>query len=352
MRFELSDDQQEIKRAARAFLERRAPLSGLAPVAAAGSYDPTLWADMAELGWPALAVRADQGGMGFGVVELAAVVEELGYACAAAPILGNILAAIAIDRAGTEGQRESWLGDLASGTARGALGVESGTVGGVDLVPDGPGADVLVTVDPTWRKATLLGAPQVELASVRTVDQTRGYGRVTGSGGGDVLSGDVSGVMDRALIVVSAELVGLCQRALDMTVAYAKERRQFGNAIGSFQAVGHTAAQMLRDTECARSAVYYAAWVADAGEPGELAVAAAMAKATASEAGRAVTAAAIQLHGAFGFTWEADVHWLYTRALVDSSLFRGPDVHRRRITDLVSRRKRESVMGKRESVMA
>ena len=145
----------------------------------------------------------------------------------------------------------------------------------------------------------------------------------------------MSAALDRALVAVSAELVGVCQRALDMTVEYVKERKQFGVPVGTFQAVHHGAAQMLLDTEGGRAAAYYAAWAADA-EPERLPAAAAMAKAWSSDAGRSVTGAAIQLHGGIGFTWEADVHWLFKRAQIGSRLFGGAAAHRARVTRLAA----------------
>ena len=192
------------------------------------------------------------------------------------------------------------------------------------------GADVVVVVDAAAGSAHV--ADGVE--EVESVDPTRRHGRASGSG--ETLEGDVAGALDRALIAVSAEIVGVCQRALDMTVEYVKERKQFGVPVGTFQAVHHAAAQMLLDTEGGRAATYYAAWAADA-EPERLPMAAAMAKAWSSDAGRAVTGAAIQLHGGIGFTWEADVHWLYKRAQLDSALLGSAGVHRARIAQLAGR---------------
>jgi alkylation response protein AidB-like acyl-CoA dehydrogenase len=171
---------------------------------------------------------------------------------------------------------------------------------------------------------------------VAAIDPTRRYGRVT-AGGGEPLAGDVGGAFERACVTVAAELVGVCRRALDMTVAYVKDRRQFGVPVGSFQAVQHRAAQMLLDTEAAAAAGYYAAWAADA-DPSALPMAAAMAKATASDAGRDVTGAAIQLHGGIGFTWEANVHWLFKRAQLDSAFLGGAAFHRARVAELVRER--------------
>ena len=107
-----------------------------------------------------------------------------------------------------------------------------------------------------------------------------------------------------------------------MTVAYVKDRKQFGVPVGAYQAVSHRCAQMLLETEKARAATAFAAYSADA-DPDSLAEAAAMAKAAASQAGREVTASAIQAHGGIGFTWEADVHWLYKRAQIDAAMLGG-----------------------------
>ena len=124
---------------------------------------------------------------------------------------------------------------------------------------------------------------------------------------------------------------------LEMTVDYVKDRKQFGVPVGSFQAVSHRCAQMLLDTEKARSTTAFAAWTADA-DPEPLAEAAAMAKASASDAGREVTASAIQAHGGIGFTWEADVHWLYKRAQLDAALLGGAKRHRARLAAILADR--------------
>jgi alkylation response protein AidB-like acyl-CoA dehydrogenase len=122
-----------------------------------------------------------------------------------------------------------------------------------------------------------------------------------------------------------------------MTVAYVKERRQFGVPVGSFQAVAHRCAQMLLHTEGARSAAYFAAWAADAA-PDRLPEAAGLARAAAGDAGRSVTASAIQAHGGIGFTWEADVHWLYKRAQLDAALLGGAASARMALARLVASR--------------
>src|SRR6202035_3465445 len=184
-----------------------------------------------------------------------------------------------------------------------------------------------------------------EVTPIASIDPTRSTARVSaGDDAGEPLSGDVPGGIDRALVAISSELVGVCERALEMTVAYVKERRQFGVPVGAYQAVSHRCAQMLLDTEKARATTAFAAWAADA-EPQRLGEAAAMAKAAASDAGVEVTASAIQAHGGIGFTWEADVHWLYKRAQVDAALLGGAKRQRARLAHVLAERARAAHVG-------
>jgi alkylation response protein AidB-like acyl-CoA dehydrogenase len=308
MNFDFSEDQRTIKATARELLAGRSPFERVREAAEARRYDDALWRELCELGWPGIAVGEEHGGQGLGAVELAVLLEELGYAVAATPLLGTALAALAIQHAGSDEQRARWLPALASGEATGAFGRAG-------LVAEAQDAAVIVLVEAD--RARLVARADADVEPIDSIDPTRRYARV--SGDGPALGGDVAGALDRAAGAVAAELVGVCQRALDMTVAYVKERKQFGVAVGAFQAVGHRCAQMLLHTEGARSTAYFAAWAADAA-PDRLAEAAGLARAAASDAGRAVTASAIQAHGGVGFTWEADVHWLYKRAQLDAAL--------------------------------
>jgi alkylation response protein AidB-like acyl-CoA dehydrogenase len=325
MNFELTDDQQQIKRTAHELLASRATPEKVRAAAEAGAYDGALWRELAELGWPGIAVAEEHGGQGLGFVELAVLLEEIGYALAPSPFLGTVLAATAIEHAGSSAQKERWLPALASGEATGAFATS-------ELIPDAPDAAVIVIAEPDGSAATLIEGGSAE--AVDSIDPPRRFGRLRDAGG-EPLEGDVAGAVDRAAVAVGAELVGVCQRALDMTLGYVKERRQFGVPVGSFQAVQHMAAQMLRDTEAARSLAYFGAWTADA-SPGQLPMAAAMAAAHGADAGRSVTGSAIQLHGGIGFTWEADVHWLYKRAQLDAHLLGGAGRHRARVTKLAA----------------
>jgi alkylation response protein AidB-like acyl-CoA dehydrogenase len=332
MHFDLSDDQRDIQRTAREMLSTRSSFERVREAAEARRYDDSLWGEVRELGWPGTAIEEAYGGQGLGLVELTVLLEELGYAVAVTPHLGSALAGLMIQSAGSDEQRERWLPGLADASKRGALGVLSGDGGTAELVPDAPGADLVVLVDPTQGKATVQEGAGEDVASI---DPTRRYGRVSTSDG-EALDGDVYDGLGRALVAVSAELLGISQRALDLTIEYVKERKQFGVPVGSFQAVQHRAAQMLLDTEGGRGAVYYAAWAAG-GAPERLKEAAAMAKAWTSQAAKATTAAAIQLHGGIGFTWEANLHWLFKRAQLDSAFLGGPALHYERLAHLAAR---------------
>ena len=310
MDFDLTEDQREIKNVARELLSARSTMAKVRAAAEGGGYDMALYDEMVGLGWPGIAVGEEFGGQGLGAVALAVLLEELGYACAATPFMSTALAAAVIEATGSDEQRARWLPGLVAGEIRAGIGP-------ADLVLDGDGAAVVVLLD--GDEARLITAPQAEV--VTTIDPTRRFARV--SGDGEPL-GD--GAAARVRAGISAEVVGVCQRALEMTLEYVKDRKQFGVAVGSFQAVAHRCAQMLLYTESARSTAYFAAWAADA-EPTRLAEGAALAAAAAAGGGREVSASAIQAHGGIGFTWEADVHWLYKRSQLDAALLGGAGRH-------------------------
>jgi alkylation response protein AidB-like acyl-CoA dehydrogenase len=309
--FDLSPDQREIKDVARELLAARSPFAKVREAAEAATYDAALWSELVKLGWPGIAVAAEHGGQGLGAVELAVLSEELGYACAATPFLSTATAASVIQAAGTDEQRSRWLPGLASGELTAGIGTR-------ELAADATGAAVVVVID--GDTAQLIESPETD--AFVSIDPIRRYATVAGEG--QPLG---PGAAERIHAVVAAEVVGVCQRALDMTLAYVKDRRQFDVPVGSFQAVAHRCAEMLLYTESARSTAYYAAWAADA-DPQLLGEAAALAGAAAAAAGPSVAAGAIQMHGGIGFTWEADVHWLFKRAQLDAALLGGGKRHR------------------------
>src|SRR5580692_4042209 len=291
MDFGLTDDQRDIQRTARDLLAERATFARVREHAEAGTTDAVLWRELCELGWPGIAISEENGGQGLGTIELSILCEELGRTLAPVPFLASAMAACVIEQAGSPEQRERWL----------------------------------------------LAADDAEVTRVAAIDPTRSAARVSASdGAGEALEDGCPG-LGRALVAVSSELVGVCDRALEMTLAYVKDRKQFGVPVGAYQAVSHRCAQMLLDTEKARSTTAFAAWSADANPEG-LAEAAAMAKAAASDAGREVTASAIQAHGGIGFTWEADVHWLFKRAQLDAVLLGGSGRHRARVAAILADR--------------
>jgi len=338
MDFGLSDDQRDIQRTARDLLGERATFARVRATIEShpppGSSDEALWRELCELGWPGIAIAEQYGGQGLGTIELSILCEELGRTVAPVPFLASAMAACVIEQAGSQEQRERWLPGLASGETIGALA--SASDGTAELVIGGAQAGVIVLVEDDG-SGRVLSAEQAEVTPFAAIDPTRSAARVSApDGAGEALEDGCPG-LGRALVAVSAELVGVSERALEMTVEYVKDRKQFGTPVGAYQAVSHRCAQMLLDTEKARSATAQAAWSADA-NPDGLAEAAAMAKAAASDAGREVTQGAIQMHGGIGFTWEADVHWLYKRAQIDSALLGGAGRHRARLAQILAER--------------
>jgi alkylation response protein AidB-like acyl-CoA dehydrogenase len=273
------------------------------------------------------------------------------------------LAGLALALNGSEGQRTEFLAPLAAGEKRGTVALfdagspavigefemeaqpgDGGVVldGEKVLVLDAAAADFLIVATADGRRH-LVDADQAGVSIEResSIDPTRRLYSVRFASvevpAERTLEGvqeDYLPVLHRGCVATSAELTGIAQRTMEMAVAYAKERQQFGRPIGSYQAVSHRCAQMLLETEGARSATYYAAWAADA-SPEDLPLAASMAKAYASDAGWRVANESLQVHGGIGFTWEHDLHLWLKRAKVDSALFGDAHWHRERVADLI-----------------
>jgi alkylation response protein AidB-like acyl-CoA dehydrogenase len=329
MNFDFTDDQQAIKRTARDLLAQRFKPDTVRELAEDARYEDSHWTELAELGWPGIFVSEEHGGQGLGTVELVILMEELGYSLAPVPFLSNAAAGLAIQFSGTDAQRERWLPGIASGEDRGTVGLARD--GEAALVPDADTAAVIVLMD-AGGGGRVLPASECDVEPVETIDSTRRYARVRADGG-EPLEGDACPGGDRIAVAVAAELVGVAQRTMEMAVEYARDRKQFDRPIGAYQAVSHRCADMLRETESARSTTLWAAWAADA-EPETLPLASAMAKASASDAGWNVTSSALQVHGGIGFTWEHDLHFFLKRAKVDGSLFGSAREHRDRVAAL------------------
>jgi alkylation response protein AidB-like acyl-CoA dehydrogenase len=327
--FDYSDDQQAIKSTAREFLASRFKLEKVRELAVKGEYDDGLWGQIADLGWPGIFIEEAHQGQDLGVIELAILQEELGYACAPSPFFSNAAAGLLVKHAGSSEQHERLLPGVASGEARGTVGIVKD--GAAPLVPDADTASFVVLLDNG--SASVVETSAAEVERVDTIDSTRRFYRVSASGG-EALEGDLSAGFQRIEVALAAELVGLAQRALEMSVEYAKDRKQFDRPIGAYQAVSHKCAQMMLETEGARAATLYAAWAADH-EPESLPLGASMAKAYAADAGWRVTAAALQVHGGIGFTWEHDLHWFLKRARTNGALFGSAREHRDRVAERI-----------------
>jgi alkylation response protein AidB-like acyl-CoA dehydrogenase len=362
MYFHLTDEQQAIKQTAHDFLASRFKSERIREIAASeDGFDEGGWKEMAELGWTGLALPEEWGGQGLGTVDLAVLFEEMGYALAPSPLLSNTIVGLALSAGGSEEQKERWLRPLAEGELRAtpalvdaggsaepmkfAMVAEADGDGVVlngekVLVMDAASADFfLVATADGGRHVVDSAAGGLTILPEESIDPTRRLSSVrfegvrpeaTLPGAGE----DYIPVFLRASVAIAAESTGLAQRALEMSVSYAKDRQQFGRPIGAYQAVSHRCAQMLLETENSRSAVYGAAWAADA-EPESLPLAACTAKAYASDAGWRVPDAAIQVHGGIGFTWEHDLHFFLKRGRANAASLGDAKWHRERVADAV-----------------
>jgi alkylation response protein AidB-like acyl-CoA dehydrogenase len=293
--FDLSEEQRTIKSTAREFLAARYPLAEVRRLALEEerAFTDAQWDEIVSLGWPDI--------VELGTLELVVLAEELGYALAPTPLPSTWAAAL-----------------FGAAGGRGALVIDG-------LAADAAYADVIAD----WDGARVVGA---EVEPVASLDPTRRLFRVSG-GSREPLGGDVERARLQVSVMNAADSVGVAQRAMEMAVAYAKERKQFGRAIGTYQAVSHACAQMLLEVEGARSAVYWAAWALDH-EPETAPLAAACAKAYAGDAGRRVPRAALQVHGGIGFTWEHDLHFFLKRGEANAHAYGDGTAQRERIAAL------------------
>jgi alkylation response protein AidB-like acyl-CoA dehydrogenase len=304
MDFALTEEQQELKSAARKWLSERYPLDR--------DFDAPQddrWAELAELGWLGVSVSEEEGGVGLGFLEEALLLEEMGYALYPGPYLATV--GFALASLGPEDRAA-----VAAGTTKWSAEVKG-------LVPWLGSVDKVVGVDGNAHDAA-----GEELTSV---DPGRPLGRLD-SGDGTPLAGPRD--IPRARAAMAAECVGIAQRVLELGIQHASTREQFGKPIGVYQAVSHQLANTYADVELARSLAYWAAWcVAEDDE--QAPVAAAAAKAFAAEAAVAACERSIQVHGGTGFTWEHPLHRFYKRALWLSGLGATPTELRAEVADAV-----------------
>jgi alkylation response protein AidB-like acyl-CoA dehydrogenase len=361
MNLALSDEQMFLREAARGALARfktieaaREALDGNAPL-------PDLWPTAIQAGWPGLLIDEAHGGAGLDAFDAMLVLGECGRVLAGVPLLGHLPASAILN---DSPNATSWLGEVASGERRAAYlpvqppgdlvdrwstdppgGLERGTVptagaadqdgrvpvnGSFAFVPDAPGASGMVGVALQDGRpvgiAVLNDSPGVEVRPVSRYDATRSLGHVSLTNAPAVLldapEDTLAGAWHLAQALIAAESLGSVETALDVSVAYAKERHTFGRAIGSYQAVKHSLTEVLRQLENGRSLLYYAGW-SRTGKPEEFPLAASAAR---SVAGRALDQAArtmISVHGGIGATWEHDAPLYFRRAQLTRRLLGG-----------------------------
>src|ERR687898_845839 len=313
MNFAFSEEQEELRRITRQFLESKSPETEVRRLMdTTDGYDPAVWSQMAnELGLQSLTIPEEYGGQGFTYVELTVVLEEMGRALLCAPYYASVvLAANTLLHSGDEAAKKAHLPGIASGETIATLAFTE-----ANGKWDESGVEATATQDGDgWR---IDGTKMLVLAGVPATlvgEEGKGW---------DVLGR----VLDLAAVALAAEQVGGAQRVLEMSVEYAKDRVQFGRPIGSFQAIKHKCADMLLEVESAKSAAYYAAWCA-AELNDELPEVACLAKAYCSEAYFHSAAENIQIHGGIGFTWEHPAHLYFKRAKSTELLFGDPTYHR------------------------
>ncbi len=375
MRFAFTDDQEALRHSARRFLAERAPLAEVRRAADLPlGFDPDLWRRLGrDLGWTAITTPEPCEGLGLGHVDLAGLMEVMGGALLAAPFFTSACLAVdALRCVASPEQQRRLLPAIAAGDTLATLALTEPSgrweaqavatearpdgdgfiLNGVKrFVPDGAAADLLLVVARAPGSAGERGlglfpvpadAPGLTRRALPTMDATRPQAALNLDGVRVAAAlGDPEGAwpglrraLDLAAVALAAEQVGGAQRCLDMAVEYAKIREQFDRPIGSFQAIKHMCADMMVQVECARSACYFAAWVADE-DPDALPEAAALARIACSEAFFACAAQNIQIHGGVGFAWEHDAHLYFKRARSTEILLGDPDFHRDRLAAMI-----------------
>lgn len=356
MQFGLSESQQFLKDSAREFFAGECPGAEVRRLMETDSaYDAALWSKLTEQGYTGIVYPETFGGVGLGKVELMLLMEEAGRALLPGPFFSTVVfAGSVLDVVCSPAEKKRYLEPICRGEARATVAVlEAGAswdlrhielsvvkarLNGEKLfVSDAGVADFIIVVARNGVYVVDSKAPGLKISPMSSMDLTRKLYVVEFSNtpaeeiGG---AGNLSRALDVAAAAISAELVGGMQRALEITVEYAKTRKQFGKPIGMFQAVQHQCADMYLETESARSAAYYAGWALEENSP-DAGTAVSIAKMYASDAGRTVGNRSIQIHGGMGFTWENDLHLYYRRAKASETAFGDATFHRERIAAAV-----------------
>jgi alkylation response protein AidB-like acyl-CoA dehydrogenase len=332
MRFAFTDDQKMLRDTVREVLQREC-----APEVVRAAWEgrpegvQAVWGTLAETGVIGMTASEDAGGMGMNELDLVLSLEETGYAAMPGPIVDTVAVAIPLlEAAGTDAQRQQWLGPAVAGEARIVLSLED-----QEIVPYAASANLLIAE--RGGAAYCVPIAEATIAPEQSVDRARELGRVSFEADSryrmrpDV---DVATLFalgrERAALGTAAQLIGLCRRMLHMAVQYAKDREQFGKPIGAQQAVKHRLANALIAQEFARPMVYRAGWsMATSARHSEIDVS--LAKIYAGQAARFVAKEALQVHGAIGYTIECDLHMWMKRAWALAAAHGDAAYHRERV---------------------
>ncbi len=352
MDFDFSDDAKELRLAARRVLDERAgPAAARRAMNGDASYDTALWREIVQLGWTAARVPEAYGGVGMSAEAACVLAEEAGRSLAAVPLTSVLAATEALLLAGSPAQQARWLPGIADGSVIAVTGwaegdsarplqalsdlgarVRDGKLTGVKVpVADLTGAQLAVVTAQGPDGAQLylvdLTGPGVTVAPVTTLDLVRRHGKLTADGApAEALGtpGDAQDWLDRAAVLAAFEAIGTASAAMEMTVAYAKQRVAFGQAIGRYQGVKHKCADMYIKLELARAHALHGV-ASMVNDDAELRQAASAARVASLDALSFTAEEAVQLHGGIGFTWESDCQFYYrrNRALVAALGSRG-----------------------------
>jgi alkylation response protein AidB-like acyl-CoA dehydrogenase len=356
MQFGLNESQQILQESARRFFSGECPMSEVRRLMETDTaFDLSLWKKLAEQGYTGIIFPEEFGGVGLGIVELILLMEEAGRALLPGPFFSTVaLAGSVLETVAGRDQKKRYLAPICHGEARATVALVEGQ-GSWDLaelqlsavngrlegeklfVPDAAIADWILVAARNGVFLVDRHSPRIQVAPMRGMDLTRKLYSVRFDGAPAEKLGDswhLPRALDIAATALAAEMVGGMQRTLDLTVEYAKTRKQFGKPIGIFQAVQHQCADMYLETESSRSATYYAAWALEGNNP-DAASAVSIAKLYASDAGRTVGNRGIQVHGGMGFTWENDLHLYYRRAKASETALGDATFHRERLARLV-----------------
>jgi alkylation response protein AidB-like acyl-CoA dehydrogenase len=356
MQFGLNESQKILRDSARKFFTGECPSAEVRRLMETDTaFEANLWAKLAEQGYTSIIFPEEFGGVGLGIVELILLMEEAGRALLPGPFFSTVvLAGSVLDAVATTDQKKKYLTPICRGEARSTVALleaaaswdpadvqmtaVDGKLQGEKLfVPDAAAADWIIVVARNGVFLVDSKAKGVRVVPMLGMDLTRKLYCVQFDNTPAEKLGETPGLskaLDVATAGLAAEMVGGMQRTLDITVEYAKTRKQFGKPIGMFQAVQHQCADMYLETESSRSAVYYAAWALEENAP-DAAAAVSIAKIYASDASRTVGNRGIQVHGGMGFTWENDVHLYYRRAKASETALGDATFHRERLARLV-----------------